>query len=160
MTVFHCTTCATALTNDLAELPRLPAFPEFDGRVQADGLRRAPSTVPAGYFAVQPEPWGAPFAPTDDCVAAYPGGPCMTDPDGDGFLVSAGPRDTVVIHPDDAPELRPDPDYRDAGCCGLRGTEGMNRFCPGCGAEVGTQVSECYTPYELHLDPGRVRRTA
>lgn len=74
----------------------------------------------------------------------------------DGFLVSAGPRNTVVIHPDDAPELWTHPGSEHFGCCGFHGENGMNRLCP-CGNAVGTVISECYTAYELHLDPSRVR---
>jgi hypothetical protein len=82
--------------------------PEFDGRIGPDGYRRAPATMNQGFYALEPEPWGAPFPPTDECVAVFPGGPAVADPDGDGFLMSAGPRNTIVLHPDDAPDLLPD----------------------------------------------------
>ncbi|WP_441250539.1 hypothetical protein [Kitasatospora sp. McL0602] len=159
MTVFVCAACGTPITGVLTELAEVPGRPEFDGRVQADGYRRAPSTLALGFFALESEPWGAPFVPTDECRAAFPGGPCIGDPYGDGFLVSAGPRNTVVLHPDDAPHLQRSPDAKHVGCCGCHGQEGKNRTCP-CGAEVGTVISECYTAYELHLDPGQIRAVA
>ncbi|WP_406513785.1 hypothetical protein OG851_38770 [Streptomyces sp. NBC_00161] len=65
----------------------------------------------------------------------------------------------MVLHPDDGPGLEPvrAPSFDDVGCCGLSGRGGMNRRCP-CGAPVGTEVSDCSTPYELHLDPGQVHQ--
>ncbi|MFE9624964.1 hypothetical protein [Streptomyces sp. NPDC006527] len=41
----------------------LPARPRHDGRKNPDGSRHAPSTVPRGSCAADPEPAGAPFAP-------------------------------------------------------------------------------------------------
>ncbi len=78
---------------------------------------------------------------------------------GDGFLVSAGSVDTVVIHPDDASALRPHPDSEriGTGCCGMSGQFGNNLVCP-CGQEVATLTNECYGAHELHLDPAHVRR--
>ncbi|GAA3478485.1 hypothetical protein GCM10018966_030150 [Streptomyces yanii] len=156
MPVFVCVACGSPITRSLTKLAEMPVRPAFDGRVQADGLRRAPSTLPPGFFALEPEPWGSPFVPSDECRKAFAGGPCIGDPDGDGFLVSARPRNTVVLHPDDAPGLQRHPGSGHVGCCGCHGRSGMNRVCP-CGAAVGTEISECYTAYELHLDPNRVR---
>ncbi len=51
----------------------------------------ASATVPPGCFAVEPGPWGALFVLCEDLVAVFAGSPCVGDPDGDGFLVSAGP---------------------------------------------------------------------
>lgn len=75
--------------------------------------------------------------------------------DGDGFLTSAGPRNTIVLHPDDAPDLLPDLEGDHTGCCGWHGQSGLNRLCL-CGAAVGTEIRECYTAYALHLDPAQV----
>ncbi|MER5753680.1 hypothetical protein [Streptomyces sp. NPDC002088] len=37
----------------------------------------------------------------------------------EGFVVSAGVRNTIVVHPDDAPALRPLPNWENTtGCCG------------------------------------------
>ncbi|MFE6505778.1 hypothetical protein [Kitasatospora sp. NPDC057738] len=115
-------------------------------------------TVPLGFFALEPEPWGAPLVPCDEFHPVFAGGPGVADPDSDGWLVSAGTRNTIVLHPNDAPGLQEDPDvFRHcSGCCGLHGQAGMNHQCP-CGAHVGTLINDCNTPYELHLEPNRVR---
>ncbi|KPC78227.1 hypothetical protein [Streptomyces sp. NRRL S-4] len=155
MTIFLCAACSGPLTGDV-QLSEMPARPEFDGRIGPDGYRRAPSTVARGFYAFDPEPWGAPFVPTDEPVPMFPGGPSASPPDGDGFLMSGGPRNTIVLHCDDAPELHTDRDGDHSGCCGLHGWNGPNQLCS-CGASVGTKISECYTAYELHLDPARVR---
>jgi hypothetical protein len=70
--------------------------------------------------------------------------------------MSAGPRYTVVLHPDDAPFVLPHPGDDHIGCCGWNGQAGRNRLCQ-CGAEVGTEINDCSTAYELHLDPDRVQ---
>lgn len=73
----------------------------------------------------------------------------------DGFVISAGPRNTVVVHPDDVPDLLPLPQWENStGCCGPNGTEGPNRACP-CGARIATLAADCFGPYEVHLDPVR-----
>ncbi|MFE3109246.1 hypothetical protein ACFXKJ_25205 [Kitasatospora indigofera] len=158
MTVFVCSACGLSITGLLTGLTEMPARPGDQGHPKADGSRRATATVPLGFFALEPEPWGAPLVPTDECREVFPGGPCVADPDGDGFLVSVGPRNTVVLHPDDARGLREDSDvFRHcSGCCGLHGRAGMNQQCP-CGAHVGTLINDCNTAYELHLEPGQVR---
>ncbi|MFE7594835.1 hypothetical protein ACFU6K_36075 [Kitasatospora sp. NPDC057512] len=156
MTVFVCVACDRPITGELTGLPEVPERPMDQGHRRADGSRQATPTVPVGFFAVDPEPWGAPLVPSAECLAVFPGGPAVADPAGPGFLVSGGPCDTVVLHPDDASGLRMHPDWRHVGCCGTTGRGGPNRLCP-CGAEVATLVSDCSTPYELHLDPGRVR---
>ncbi len=72
------------------------------------------------------------------------------------FMTSAGMTNSVVVHPDDVPDLQPLPDRtRSVGCCGPSGEYGLNRACP-CGAPVATLTADCMGPYELHLDPVRV----
>lgn len=154
MITFACAACDRPLTRAV-QLSETLVRPESDGHIGPDGYRRAPATMHAGHYALEPEPWGAPFLPTDEPGAVFPGGPWVSDPDGDGFLTSAGPRNTIVLHPDDAPDLLPDLEGDHTGCCGWHGQSGLNRLCP-CGAAVGTEISECYTAYELHLDPAQV----
>ncbi|WNM33631.1 hypothetical protein RKE30_26205 [Streptomyces sp. Li-HN-5-11] len=44
------------------------------------------------------------------------------DPDGQGFMVTAGPRDTSVVHPEDPRgRLRAVPASQEIGCCGEPG---------------------------------------
>lgn len=138
----------------------LPERPEYDGRKHPDGSRHAPSTVPRGTYAVDPEPSGAPYVPHPDpewMGAAVPG-VCVDDPDGPGCLMSAGPRDTLVVNPEDTRGLlERNPAVMESACCGPTGREGPNQVCPGCGAEAATLFAECYGPYETHFLPDAVR---
>lgn len=158
MTIFHCSACGSALTRDLTALTAVPSVPGL-GRARPRQARQAPPTVPRGRYAVESEPWGAPFVPQanqDDPVPSQPRG-SVTAIGGDGWVVSAGPRDSVVVHPGEAPLLEPLPGWENSsGCCGPDGNSGPNRAWP-CGARVATLAADCTGPYELHLDPGRIR---
>lgn len=154
MTVFLCKKCGGTLTPDLGPLPTVPPAPD-DERDTSSG--RAPATMPHGHYAIEPEPWGAPYVPHPD--QEYDG---PTQPRGLGLsdagvaMISAGPRHNIVIHPEDAPGLRPLPNGENGvGCCGPSGGSGLNRACP-CGARVATLAADCMGPYELHLDAKRV----
>lgn len=71
-------------------------------------------------------------------------------------LVSAGPRNTVVVHPEDAPTLQPFiQGDNNLGCCEPTGAHGPNRACL-CGSRLATLAADCMGPCELHLDPVRV----
>ncbi|MEO3746097.1 hypothetical protein [Plantactinospora sp. B5E13] len=150
MATFSCGACGMVLTPDLTHAPGELTRPEYAGRGPG------PATIRRGFFAIDPEPFGAPFVPADDqddCPHAMPGLAKIVD---GVFVLSAGPRNTIVVHPDDAHSLRPHPeDSRLTGCCGPNGTEGPNLVCP-CGAEVATLMADCYGPRELHFDPYRV----
>lgn len=52
----------------------------------------------------------------------------------------------LILHPGDAPgtAVHTDP-RRLAGCCGLAGQDGPNLMCIGCGVEVATKESDCWT---------------
>ncbi|MBM7861299.1 hypothetical protein [Lentzea nigeriaca] len=51
-----------------------------------------------------------------------------------------------ILHPDDVPGTALHPDRRRRnGCCGLDGQDGPNLVCAGCGAEVATKESDCWT---------------
>ncbi|MYQ47999.1 hypothetical protein GTW40_23620 [Streptomyces sp. SID4985] len=156
MTVFYCTKCGTALTGDLVALPAVPDVDDpDDGRDKKTG--RARSTVPRGHYAIDPDPWGAPFAP-----AAAPrqhprsSGRELLRTD-TGVTVSAGRRDSVVIHPDDVlPRLTPFTCGNNwTGCCGPTGAHGPNLACA-CGSRLATWAADCLGPNELHLGPVRV----
>ena len=160
MNVLTCAACGRRLSPPLRLLPDRPARLGHDGRTNADGSRNAPSTVPRGTYAVDPEPSGAPFVPHPDTEwmgEAVPG-TVVLDPDGPGCLMSAGPRGTLVVHPADVRGLlAANPEVQEIGCCGVPGREGPNELCPGCGAEVATLTAECTGPYETHFLPGAVR---
>lgn len=106
----------------------------------------------SGVFAIDPEPWGAPFVVLDDpeVVGASQSrcGAWFTE---EGFMQSAGPSDTALLHPDDVANLKPIRETSD-GCCGPIGWSGLNGAC-GCGAPVATLAADCSGPYEVHFDP-------
>jgi hypothetical protein len=58
MTVFFCSKCGTELTPDLTALSAVPDVSVLDSDREKES-RRAPSTVPQGSYAIDPEPWGA-----------------------------------------------------------------------------------------------------
>lgn len=154
MTTFHCASCGAQLTAELQQMAWVPERPSHEG-LPVDGVRRAQATMPRGFYATDPDPTGAPFVASDDqdrCVPAYPGGPSISD---EGVeMISGGPRNTVLLHPEDMPGLVL-LNTGEVGCCGAPGDKGPHRGCR-CGALIGTEMSECYTPYELHLVPGSV----
>ncbi|WP_327298844.1 hypothetical protein [Streptomyces sp. NBC_01197] len=127
MTVFLCSKCGAAITPELA---RLAAASELsDGeREQEKKTHEAPSTVPRGRYAIDPEPWGPPYVVQEDQEnpkPAQPRGPVICP--GDGFVISAGRRHTVLTNPEDAAGLQPLPNWRNSnGCCGPKGDEGRN----------------------------------
>jgi hypothetical protein len=52
----------------------------------------------------------------------------------------------LILHPDDLPGTALHPDARRlVGCCGLAGQDGPNLVCGGCGVEVATKESDCWT---------------
>jgi hypothetical protein len=156
VTVFYCAKCGTALTGDLAALPTVPDVDDpDDGRDKKTG--RARSTVPRGHYAIDPDPWGAPFVPAAALRQhARSSGRELLRPD-TGATVSAGKRHSVVIHPDDVlPRLAPFTCGDNwTGCCGSTGAHGPNLACA-CGSRLATWAADCLGPNELHLDPVRV----
>ncbi len=154
MTVFLCSKCGTAITPALAELAAIPDISAARDRDKE--TRRVPSTVPRGHYAIDPEPWGPPYVMQDDREDPKPAqsrGPVVCREE--GFVISAGTRHTVLVHPDDAAGLQPLANWENSsGCCGPTGDEGLNRACP-CGTPVATLAADCFGPFELHLDPVR-----
>ncbi|MEV6731423.1 hypothetical protein [Streptomyces sp. NPDC051364] len=147
MTVFLCSKCGTAITPGLAELAAIPDVSD-DERDRDKETRRAPSTVPQGHYAIDPEPWGPPYVVQDDQEdpkRAQSRGTLVCHEE--GFVISAGIRQTVLVHPDDAAGLQPLPNWENSnGCCGPTGNEGINRACP-CGAPIATLAADCFGPY-------------
>lgn len=158
MTVFYCARCGTPLTGDLVALPILADVDDPDnGRDRNTG--RARSTIPRGHYAIDPEPWGTPFVPAaaPRQHASRTGRELLRLQSGTGPTVSAGQRDSVVVHPDDVlPRLTPFSCNNNwAGCCGPTGAHGPNLACT-CGSRLATWAADCLGPNELHLDPVRV----
>ena len=58
----------------------------------------------------------------------------------------------IVVHLDDRQSMKNHPDrLRFQGCCGPSDGR-VNLLCE-CGAEVATEVSDCWTSYYLHFEP-------
>ncbi|MGC4811259.1 hypothetical protein ACLQ29_12120 [Micromonospora sp. DT228] len=142
MTVFACLRCGTALTDDLHEV-QFAELPDPVSPYELEPGEACPAWVSAGRFAVDPHPFGPPYV--------------AIDTDGRN-LVSAGPRNTIMINPAGllVRHLHPDRGRRN-GCCGLDGTDGPNLVC-GCGAEIATESSDCWTPQVIRLQPHAVVR--
>ncbi|MDH6710167.1 hypothetical protein P3T27_006916 [Kitasatospora sp. MAA19] len=138
--------CEPALNGLAGPLRRLDELPEqrYAGQDEGDqpGL-----TMARGAYAIDPEPFGAPYV-----------GPSAPAPDAPANIrVPGGPRDAFVLHPEDTTGLLPHPNpRRPVGCCGPDGMNGSNRICS-CDAEVATLAADCWTYQELRLDPERVR---
>jgi hypothetical protein len=66
-----------------------------------------------------------------------------------------------VFHPDDitGTDLHPDPRRRN-GCCGLDGLDGPNLVCAGCGAEIATKQSDCWSQQQVTLPAAAARPVA
>lgn len=63
-----------------------------------------------------------------------------------------------VLHPKDVTgSVRHHDAKRLTGCCGPSGLDGPNRICSECGAEIGTEESDCWTPHSIVTLPNAVR---
>lgn len=67
-------------------------------------------------------------------------------------------RGCVVVHPDDVVGVRwYDEQGPWSGCCGPDGIFCyLNLVCQRCDAEIGTFYGDCWTPYEVRIEPGAV----
>lgn len=64
MVVFYCSACGEALTDELEHW--VEPLKVDDDHERDSATRHSVPTVPRGFFAVDPEPWGAPFVVRDD----------------------------------------------------------------------------------------------
>jgi hypothetical protein len=162
MVVFHCSACNSAITTDVTEtsLPPMPVREAWVGRERDKVTRRARPTMRRGRFALDPEPFGPPYVVQEDednPVLSNPVGIGISDDR--GLLMSAGPRNTVVLHPADGRGLSSRPDGKHlAGCCGMSGIDGPNLACR-CGAVVATLSQDCSGGNELRLEPALIFRS-
>lgn len=125
------------VTVDLVEIP----FPADAGT--SDEHADPQPRVRRGTFALDPDPFGLPLEPM---------------PDNPQVMVFAGPRGTILVHPQDVLGLRHHTDAsRLNGCCRLDGLDGPNLVCAGCGAEIATEQSDCWVSWhDLRLQPDAV----
>lgn len=154
MTVFYCMKCGAALTPELTALSVLPDVVGWDDVAADERARIGRSTIPQGFYAIDPEPWGAPFVPLGEGQRSRttPRTPLRPNLD---TMTADGPRNSVVLHPSDALDLQPFIDGRNnQGCCGPTGAFGPNLACR-CGSRLATLAADCMGPCELHLDPVR-----
>lgn len=109
---------------------------------------RAELSDPLRFLGGPPEPWrhgGNPSLVATGHYAIMPGGDTFAG----RFAVPIAALVNVGWHPDPR---------RQIGCCGPSGTA-PNRVCA-CGAEVGTEQSDCFMPHAVYLDPARVTAVA
>jgi hypothetical protein len=68
-----------------------------------------------------------------------------------------GSEGKVVVNVRDLTNVRnhPDPSHL-SGCCGLDGTDGLNKICTN-GHEIGTEKSDCWLAHAAILELGLVR---
>lgn len=131
-TVFRCQGCDAPLSVSLRRTEWQPLQPV----VGREHYTYGPSTVLRGSFMLDP----APFGVSHEGVGA------------EEWL-------TAVINPLDGVLLRPHVDpARRIGCCRRDGTAGPNLMCSRCGAEVGIEVSDCWTEFDVRLLLPRVVR--
>lgn len=58
---------------------------------------------------------------------------------------------TAVTDPLDGGLLRPHIPERRIGCCRPDGSVGPNLMCGRCGTEVGIEISDCWTEFDVRL---------
>jgi hypothetical protein len=161
--IFRCASCAAELTSPMREVS-LPAQPPASDVEQGE----FPPLMPLDAFAVDAEPFGAPYTPPIRAL------------DGTGILTSGGPRGSIVLHPanvrglrwrqaadplasralglqvslDSFAAVKPHPDNRRVqGCCGPSGTQGPNLVCGTCDVEIATICDDCGTWPFVRLQP-------
>lgn len=103
-------------------------------------------------------PITVPLDRTTALLSALDGQPLV--PDGNLYRVEGG-FDAWTARPGDwlvnKADLR---NCRDGGvrngCCGVDGQDGLNIFCSQ-GHDVGTEVSDCWTPHFVLIDQSKIR---
>jgi hypothetical protein len=129
--VLKCRTCNAALSLPL-RLAEWQSLARVEGR---EHYTYGPSTMARGTFAIDPAPY---LLGNDD-----------SDTAGEDPLTAT---QTVVINPLDGQLLRPHRESsRLSGCCRRDGLGGPNLLCARCGAEVGVEISDCWTEYDIRL---------
>ncbi|MEO5664473.1 MAG: hypothetical protein ABIR39_14440 [Nocardioides sp.] len=130
--VFVCQVCSHLLSSPVERAAVLPARRYRD----ADEISYLP-TMANGTWAVDTQPRTS-FADN----------------------TSKGSIGCLVLHPDDGIGLELHPEaFRNSGCCGHDGLDGVNRRCSHCHADVATLVDDCWTVVELRFEPSAVRVT-
>jgi hypothetical protein len=119
--VFRCRQCDAPLSNPVQQTEWKP-LPRVSGR---EHYTYGPSTVAKGFFSADPKPFRI---GVDDSTP------------------------TLVINPLDGVLMQHHVcSARLCGCCRLDGLNGANLLCARCGTEVGIEISDCWTEYDVRL---------
>ncbi|MFJ8747501.1 hypothetical protein ACIRL2_50265 [Embleya sp. NPDC127516] len=150
MFVFVCAGCGSELTIPLSpvELPA-HAHQKYGNAIQL------PVLMESGTFAVEPEPWGAPWRRWEDI-----------DPDEAAargihaplHALSDGAPGTVIIAPGDTRGTVLVPHAAGGHCCGLDWGDGPNMACEACGLPVASRIDDCSLWQAVWLAPDAVHR--
>ncbi|MFI9253814.1 hypothetical protein [Streptomyces sp. NPDC053069] len=149
--VFVCAGCGAELTVPLARVA-LPV-----GARQSVGHEMLPALMESGTYAVDPQPWGAPWRRWEDLGAqeAADRGVFAPVP-----ALSFGPPGSVVLAPGDVRGTVLVPERCGDGCLGLDGSGGPNLACADCGRPVATRIDDCCYWQTVRLHPAAVHRLA
>ncbi|MET8978431.1 hypothetical protein ABZX85_22725 [Streptomyces sp. NPDC004539] len=149
MDVFVCEGCGAELTGPVEE-GVLPVHAR-----QRVGHDLLPALMDPGTYAVDPEPFGAPWRPWAELgpEEAAERGVFAPVP-----ALSDGPVGTVVLAPGDVRGTVLIPDRCDGYCLGVDGRDGPNLACETCGRAVATRIDDCALWQAVRLAPGEVRR--
>lgn len=124
--VLRCRQCNALVSNPVQRVEWDP-LPKVTGRLH---YSLGASTVAAGYCSTDPQPFRFRVDPSPVPHAAM----------------------TVVINPVDAVQMRHHTKpTRLHGCCRLDGIDGPNLLCCMCGVEIGVEISDCWTEYDVRL---------
>ncbi|MFD0371144.1 hypothetical protein [Streptomyces sp. NPDC127114] len=131
LTALKCRTCDAVLSFPL-RLAEWQPLTRVEGR---EHYTYGPSTMARGTYAIDPDPY---LLGNDGSGTAREDLPTATN--------------TVVINPLDGQLLRPHwESSRISGCCRRDGLGGPNLLCARCGTEVGVEISDCWTEYDVRL---------
>jgi hypothetical protein len=145
------------LTGELIEVP----LPDCESDDSGDEVP-AP-LMDRGTYAVDPKPFGPPIVPATPELLRLHGFEQASRPSWvglppGGIHISDGPRQTVVVNPEDTQGLRLTTNERRLqGCCNLDGGHGPNQLCGNCGLEVATLENDCWVGRTtLRFEPSAV----
>lgn len=148
--VFVCAGCGSRLTIPLSqvELP-VHAHQKYGNGIQL------PVLMESGTFAVEPEPWGAPWRRWEEID---PDEAAVRGIHAPVYALSDATPGTVVIAPGDARGTVFVPEEGGGYCCGLDWGDGPNMACEACGLPVASRIDDCSLWQAVWLAPDAVRR--
>ncbi|MBL3671498.1 hypothetical protein JL475_37595 [Streptomyces sp. M2CJ-2] len=150
MFVFVCAGCGARLTIPLSRV----ALPVHAHQRYGNGIQ-LPVLMESGTFAVEPEPWGAPWRrweeiDPDEATARGIHAPL--------YALSDGAPGTIVVAPGDIRGTVLVPEEGSGYCCGLDWGDGPNLACEACGLPVASRIDDCSLWQAVWLAPDAVHR--